>query len=889
VACRGCSRFGSGWRVALIALALVAGVVACTKGDDSASPGDGGDDSGEVVGAGDAYEATIRRTTDGVPHINGETFADAAFGQGYASGQDRTCDLIDQVLKVRGERANYLGPGEKDANINSDIAWRTIGMYDRAATDWESIPKQAKAIMTAFADGWNAQLKNTGVDRIAGWCRGADWVRPVEPVEVYAYSRSAMLLASGGFLAKYIASARPPGTEAPPMVSSGEPDAVAPHIAPNSTPAVPSSTVPSEAAAPTTAPPTTAAPAREQAMAAIGLPPVASNAWAVGSERTETGGGLLVGNPHFPWEGELRFWESHLTVPGEADIYGVQLSGLPGIGIGFTKDVGWSHTVSAGRRFTAYKLSLVPGSPTKYRYGDDVRDMTPTEHTIEVLGADGETFEVKRTTWSSHYGPIINFPGLGWTDAATITYRDANIDNDEFILQLLETMKLESLDQLKELNEKYNGVPLFNTIAASSDGRAWYADTAATPNLSKEAIAGYEASLETDPIVKIAADNGAVLLDGSNPLYEWVDAPGARDPGLVPYKAQPQVERDDYVFNANDSFWLPNAQHVLAGDYSPLHGPQDTARSPRTRENAVVLDDTSAEGPSGEDGKFTLDEIADASLLNVGFMARELRSAVVERCKTATSPVAVPEVAGADGTASIPAAAVDLVPACQVLADWDGRYDLDSSGAALWREFLSRYDPKQLLTAGALWAQPFDAARPVETPSGLTTAPAGAADPVLVNLATAVEVLKAAGYQPDVALGDIQFALRDGQRIPVHGGTGVDGVTNVVGWGTNTTSRDPALVEVKREKLYAGSDLAQLDGETGYAVNNGTSFLFAVQFGKGGPRAKAFLTYGNTEDRSADLYTAVTERLSAKKWRDVAFTESAVEDDQVGKTLTVKG
>ena len=25
---------------------------------------------------------------------------------------------------------------------------------------------------------------------------------------------------------------------------------------------------------------------------------------------------MLVGNPHFPWEGELRLWESHVTVPG---------------------------------------------------------------------------------------------------------------------------------------------------------------------------------------------------------------------------------------------------------------------------------------------------------------------------------------------------------------------------------------------------------------------------------------------------------------------------------------------------------------------------------------------------------------------------------------------
>lgn len=827
-------------------MVFFAGVAACT--DDNGSAGDGGD----VVGSGDRYEATIRRTTDGVAHITGDSIADAAFGQGYASGQDRPCDLAEQVVKIRGERARWLGPGEKDANIDSDVAWRTIGIFDLASKDWASFSSESAKIVTAFADGWNAQLAAVGKDHVAGWCRGAEWLRPVEPVELYAYARSVVLLTSSGRLADYIASAKPPGASGPGTV-------------------------------------TTVVPASAHATTATDPAPIASNGWAVGSARSADGGGLLVANPHFPWEGELRFWESQLTVPGEVDIYGVQLSGLPGIGIGFTKDFGWTHTVSAGNRFTAYRLALVPGSPTSYRYGNEVRQMTPTKYTIDVRGADGKVTPVERTTWRSHYGPIINFPGFGWTDEATITYRDANIDNDEFLEQYMNVVKAKSLDDLKKLNETVNGVPLFNTIAASSDGRAWYADTSATPNLSKEALAAYEASLTTDPIAKVAADNGAILLDGSDPKFEWVDAPGARDPGLVPPNRQPQLERTDYVFNANDSFWLANADHLLEGDYSPLHGRQGTPRSPRTRENAVVLDDTSPGGPSGADGKFTLDEIADAALLNEGFMARALRVAVVERCRAATGPISVPEVPADGDVPGLPAATVDVAPACKVLAEWNGRYDLDSVGAALWRELMSRYKTKDLIDAGALWAEPFDKAHPVETPRGLAAAPPGAADPLLVNLARAVQALGVAGYEVSVPLGDAQFAFRDGQRIALHGGTAVDGTTNIVDFAQFTTTLDPAVADQKHELLTADSMLARLDGQTGYPVDFGTSFLLAVHFGDGGPTAKAFLTYGNTGDRSADVYTAVTERFSRKDWREVAFTKKAIERDQVGKTLTVRG
>src|SRR5690606_39307292 len=47
-----------------------------------------------------------------------------------------------------------------------------------------------------------------------------------------------------------------------------------------------------------------------------------SNGWAIGADRSSTGRGMVVGNPHFPWEGELKLYESHLRVPGELDGYG---------------------------------------------------------------------------------------------------------------------------------------------------------------------------------------------------------------------------------------------------------------------------------------------------------------------------------------------------------------------------------------------------------------------------------------------------------------------------------------------------------------------------------------------------------------------------------------
>lgn len=110
--------------------------------DDDSAPADGIEPVGEVVGEGDTYEAIIRRTEGGVPHIIGGSRADIAFGQGYASGEDRACDLADQVLKIRGERARWHGPGEGDANVDSDIAWRVLGVHGVRPRTWMTYPNR---------------------------------------------------------------------------------------------------------------------------------------------------------------------------------------------------------------------------------------------------------------------------------------------------------------------------------------------------------------------------------------------------------------------------------------------------------------------------------------------------------------------------------------------------------------------------------------------------------------------------------------------------------------------------------------------------------------------------------------------------------------------------
>jgi acyl-homoserine-lactone acylase len=246
-----------------------------------------------------------------------------------------------------------------------------------------------------------------------------------------------------------------------------------------------------------------------------------------------------------------------------------------------------------------------------------------------------------------------------------------------------------------------------------------------------------------------------------------------------------------------------------------------------------------------------------------------LRREVVDRCRRADS-VEVPARQRADGRRAWGAQEVDLAPACSALDRWDETFELESSGALLWRELLSRFDDADLRDAGPLFRVPFSAADPVGTPRGLAPAPPEGPDPVLVHLAEAQLALELAGFEPGVVVRDAQWTDRGEERIPVHGGTEVDGTLNQVGRSNLTSSLEPRAASP--ERITSDSSLT----EEGYPITWGTSFAMVVEFTEQGPRAEALLTYGESGDPESPFSADQTYRFSDEAWRPVLFREQDV-------------
>ena len=195
---------------------------------------------------------------------------------------------------------------------------------------------EVRELVTGYVRGYNQFLAEVAAGERTitdPACAGKAWVRTITETEVYRRFYQLALLASSGVAHRRHRRRAAAHPRAPRCPATSSTDVAARQLA------------------------------EEFKTLAIG-----SNAVAVGSEGTENGRGVLLGNPHFPWNGSERFWQAHLTIPGTLDVTGGSLLGVPLILIGHNATMAWSHTVSTAFRFTPYELTLVPGSPTTYLY-----------------------------------------------------------------------------------------------------------------------------------------------------------------------------------------------------------------------------------------------------------------------------------------------------------------------------------------------------------------------------------------------------------------------------------------------------------------------------------------------------------------------------------------
>lgn len=798
---------------------------------------------------GESYEATIRRDGVGVPHITADDYGSLGFGAGWAFAHDNICTLMDFTVTVRAERSKFFGPdagwtfhgnGARQGNRESDFWYASINASGRIEELLAQPPPHGplpgiRSAVRGYVAGVNAWLEDVGgADGISDpRCKGADWVRPLEEIDAYRRFYQLASLASTGVAIDYLGGAQPPGL-----------DTVTDLLG---------QSAPAQSAA-------DAALLADQEQLVEQLPArlgemlgIGSNAYGLGGDATANGKGMVLGNPHFPWQGGERLYEVHLTIPGVLDVAGAGLYGVPLALIGHTDGVAWSHTVSTAFRFTPFELTLVPGSPTTYLVDGVPKQMEEVQVSIEM--PDGST--ESRTLYRTEYGPVmtgvLGLPLFPWTPVKAWAMGDAN-DHMRYLNHFFEKNHAQSVREIYEIQTRNQGVPWVNTIAADSTGEAYYADISVVPNVpdSKTTLCNSALGIVTTQLL------GLPVLDGSRSECNWDTDPDAIVPGIFGPDNLPHLFRDDYVHNGNDSYWLSNPHEPLTG-FARIIGDEEAERTLRTRLGLIMVEERLAGTDEYAGTRFTQEQLRDAVFNNRQYAAELVRDDLVDLCELLPGGLAL----GTSGP-------VVVSGACPVLAGWDMRDNLDSPGAVLFRRFWSNLlglDPGRGLISipvtgvNVPWSVGFDVDDPMHTPNTLN-----ALDPrVVLALADAVADLEGAGIPLDGTLRDWQYEVKDGERIPIHGGPGGFGVFNAI-----SASWDPAA---------------------GYTdIFHGSSFVMVVNFVDGAcpVDANAIVTYSQSEDVTSPHFADMTRMFSKKQWNDMPFCEDEVAR-ATGRPLVVRG
>ncbi len=812
---------------------LAVALAGCAGGDDAETATDAIPTAPSAL----SYQAEIRRTEYGIPHIRADDWGSLGYGYGYAYAQDNFCVAMRAIVSANSRTAEFFGAGAEEGNVVADLVLRLMlgtkqEFQDRLLADAAG---EALPLAAGFAAGMNRYLRETGVANLPTGdvgCRDAHWVYEIDAVDVWMHIARVSLAGSSGLaiVRNAIFAANGPDDIAMFGYDSNQRQALE--------------------------------RALRRHAGGFGLGATGSNALAVGRELSQTGKALLLGNPHRGWSGAGGFHQLHLTVPGNYDVAGVALHGVPWVAIGFNGDLAWTHTSSFASHFTLYELQLNPRNPLQYNYEGEWRDISTEQETISVRLEDGSLEERSHTFYRSHYGPILNLAAISplfgtWplANGNLLSLRDANLPLDTRVVdQYLDMGRARTLEAFSEALKQI-GNPLFHTLAAHRGGEVFYGEVSRIPRVTQAQLDGCLSVLGR--LIANATNHAAIALDGSTTSCEWgEDADSPPGSNLYGFEARPKLTTTDYLGNGNDSYWLSNADNPLTG--FPIVfgwlGHENTQQSLRTRIGHLMV----------RERRDATDDLHPAP----GFNLASMKAFMYQNRVYAAEIVLDDVLRICAGLAGADASEARARRACAVLALWDRKVELESRGAQLFIEFWGGIHKElgsefnQIIARRSFWAVDFDAADPLNTPRGIDRS--RNRNLVVTALSDAVMTLEEAGIALDAPWREVQFAERKGNRIPIHGGDPVAGIYGAIS--------------------------AKLDIDAGrYIPRSGNSYLQAVTWNDDHcPVADTLLVPSQSSDPESPHHADQTELYSRKQWVRFPYCEAEIEERQIGETLVLE-
>ena len=638
----------------------------------------------------------IVRTEFGVPHILAEDLEAMGFGLGYVQSEDFSASIATALIESRGTYSRYVGPEALDDDFESREA------HDRAVETFGRLDPRAQAVYDGFAEGVNHYLRLHPEEF-------PDWMTP-DFTGIDALARDVQTW-SRGDAARFVRNLdRGGGTG-----NRGQESAQGIELGWS---------------------PKGADGAGELQFLLDG-----SNAWALDGTRTETGGTILLRNPHLSWAADARlltrtlgstYYEAHVRVPGVVEFYGdFRIGSAFGIIGGFNAHLGWATTNNYPMYSQVYALAIHPEMPDHAVLDGRPVPLTRRTRTVDYKAASGAARVETREQWWTPYGPVIQR-----TADRVYVLKDPRSGEFRRGEQFLRMMMATSLDEWLDVMQM-RAHPSSNFTYADADGNIAHYYNARLPLLPHE---------PTGDTAAFAASSEDI----------WSR--------LVPWERLPLLINPPggYVQQANDT-----------PDFTNLHVPlgRDTVAANLPEPRLRLRSQLSIDLIHGED-RLSLEDVVRLKHTPRMLMAERLVDGLVRAL----------ERAGED----------TLTRAASILARWDRTSRAESRGGVLFKAWAADYFEGPDTTG--LWTQPWDVGRPTTTPSGL-----GRPDKAVEAMRRALNGLAETGVDPNARWGDVHRVIRGDVDEPAFGCEPTLGCFRALSFeeledGTRTANRGDAWV-----------------------------------------------------------------------------------------------
>lgn len=596
---------------------------------------------GEVHLAGLDGKVDIYRDAHGIPHIYASTPHDLFFAQGYVHAQDRFWQMDFWRHQGAGRLSELLG----SATLEIDAFLRTLGWERVARQELAEIDADSLAVLQAYAEGVNAYLAEHQGSALSLEYMFLKIVnrsyrpQPWQPLHTLTWAK-AMAWDLGGNMDAEIDRAMLLKTLSSEQVAQLTPPYPSDH--PLIVPEFSLSSASNLEESPYVALLRSLSPAWDEAgrkfAALAGLrgndfADVGSNSWVISGARTASGLPILANDPHLGAQMPSIWYAVGLhcqpkTAQCPYEVTGVSFAGAPGVIIGHNDRIAWGFTNVGPDVMDLYIEKVNPDNPNQYEFEGKWADMQVLTETIQVAG--GEPYDL--TIRLTHHGPLI-----------TQVYQldklaeEAGIEVPEHYAVALRWTALEpnyifrsiwKMDIAQNWDEfrsaaREFAVPAQNLVYADVEGNIGYQMPGNIP-------------------IRVPEHSGLLPVPGWMGSYEWQ--------GYIPFEELP------YVLNPPKGY-IVTANNAVVGDEYPYAISREWDYGFRAQRIADMIEQAST--------PFTVEAVQQMQYDHLNLSAKTMIETLLQ----------------------IPFEEARLVKARNLLANWDGQFEMNSAAAALYAAF----------------------------------------------------------------------------------------------------------------------------------------------------------------------------------------------------------